>query len=163
DKSELRGYLVKNLPEYMVPSFYVELDSMPLTSNGKVDRKALPSVTGEDVIKKEYVAPRNEIEEKLVTLIAKILNCKENEIGINDNFFDLGLNSLKLINIVNLIKKEFDLVISISILFEFPNVNELSNKIYNLINRIEAKPKYISENSHKKHEDLSRIFDEFLE
>lgn len=56
DKSELRSFLQEKLPDYMVPSFYPKLDKMPLTTNGKIDRKALPSISGEDIVRKEYVA-----------------------------------------------------------------------------------------------------------
>ncbi|SHL03955.1 non-ribosomal peptide synthetase [Flavobacterium chilense] len=160
DKSELRSYLLKNLPEYMVPTFYIEVETIPLTSNGKVDKKALPSVTGEDLIKKEYVAPRNEVEEKLTKVVASILDCKENEIGINDSLFDLGMNSLKLINMVNLIKAELKVVINISMLFEFPNISELSTEIYELINNIDEDDKLSKKD---EEEDLLEQFDDFLE
>ncbi|SMO94314.1 amino acid adenylation domain-containing protein, partial [Flavobacterium resistens] len=73
DKSELRTYLQNKLPEYMVPGFYVEIESLPLTPNGKIDRKALPSVTGEDIIKKDYVAPRNKEEQLIVDVWTSVL------------------------------------------------------------------------------------------
>ena len=159
DKSELRSYLVKKLPEYMVPVFYIGLDSMPLTSNGKIDRKALPGITGEDLIKKEYVAPRNEIEEKLIRVVASILDCKESEIGINDNFFDLGINSLSLIKIVSLVKMELKTDVTISMLFEFSNVSQLSDKIFNLISTHEND---LFENN-ESYVDLSQETEDFLE
>ncbi|WP_299686002.1 amino acid adenylation domain-containing protein, partial [uncultured Dokdonia sp.] len=68
DKQELRLSLGKELPEYMLPSYYVFLEEMPLTPNGKIDKKALPPVSSEDVIQREYVAPTNEIEENLAAL-----------------------------------------------------------------------------------------------
>ncbi|WP_167498118.1 non-ribosomal peptide synthetase, partial [Flavobacterium resistens] len=73
DKSEIRTYLQNKLPEYMVPGFYVEIESLPLTPNGKIDRKALPSVTGEDIIKKDYVAPRNKEEQLIVDVWTSVL------------------------------------------------------------------------------------------
>lgn len=163
DKAELRSYLIKNLPEYMVPDFYVALKSIPLNSSGKVDRKALPNITGEDLIKKEYVAPRNEIEEKLIKIVATILEAKENEIGINDSFFDLGMNSLKLIIMVNHIKTELGLGINIAILFEFSNVNELSGKIDELINVTEGESEDLSGKEEENQADLLEQYDDFLE
>ena len=85
DGSELRAFLQTRLPDHMVPGFYVELQSLPLTPNGKIDRKALPSVTGEDLIKREYVAPRNKTEEILVTIWQEVLGI--GKIGITNNFF----------------------------------------------------------------------------
>ncbi|MFV8347162.1 condensation domain-containing protein, partial [Flavobacterium sp. ZB4P13] len=123
DKSELRGYLVKNLPEYMVPSFYVELDSMPLTSNGKVDRKALPSVTGEDVIKKEYVAPRNATEQKMVEIWQEVLGVKR--VGITDTFFELGGHSLLAFQLFNRINKELGRKVNFGLFFENPTIKDL--------------------------------------
>ncbi|MEP6803551.1 MAG: amino acid adenylation domain-containing protein [Flavobacterium sp.] len=163
DKAELRSFLLKNLPEYMVPEFYAALKSVPLNSSGKVDRKALPNITGEDLIKKEYVAPRNEIEEKLIKIVATILEAKENEIGINDSFFDLGMNSLKLIIMVNHIKTELGLGINIAILFEFSNVNELSGKIDELINETEGDNEHLSGKEEENQADLLEQYDDFLE
>lgn len=163
DKAELRSYLLKNLPEYMVPDFYAALKAIPLNSSGKVDRKALPNITGEDLIKKEYVAPRNEIEEKLIKIVATILEAKENEIGINDSFFDLGMNSLKLIIMVNHIKTELGLGINIAILFEFSTVNELSGKIDELINETQGDNEELSCREEENQTDLLEQYDDFLE
>lgn len=159
DKSELRSYMAKNIPEYMVPDFYVALDSIPLTSNGKINRRALPSITGEDLVKKEYVAPRNKVEQKLIEIIVNILDCKDSEIGINDNFFDLGMNSLSLIKMVGLVKLELKTELTISMLFEFSNVSQLSDKIFNLISvgaddLLESSEDYV---------DLSQETEDFLE
>ena len=84
----LRSYLSETLPDYMVPAAFVKLDEMPLTPNGKINRRALPdpdmSLMGE-----EYVAPRNEIEEKLAEIWCDIL--KLDQIGVHDNFFSVGV------------------------------------------------------------------------
>lgn len=154
----IRQNLNKDLPDYMIPSQIILIENMPLTLNGKLDRKALLSISGEDNNKKVYVAPRNEIEEKLVGLIAEILNCEKDKIGITHNFFDLGMSSLKFINMINSVKLELDIIISISMLFEFPNVSELSNQIYNLKNGNDNKDENATENV----EDLSEIIDDFL-
>ena len=84
----LREYLSRTLPDYMIPSYFVQIDKIPLTPNGKIDRKALP----EPEVKsgKEYVAPRDVIEEKLAGIWSEVLNVEQSSIGIDDNFFELG-------------------------------------------------------------------------
>ncbi|MBS7256341.1 non-ribosomal peptide synthetase [Flavobacterium branchiicola] len=156
DKSDLKDYLSKRLPDYMVPSFYVALDKILLTPNGKTDRKALPSVTSQDIIHKKYVAPRNELEEQLIKIIASLINIDESEVGINDNFFDLGINSLKLVRIQDIIKSQLGFEINISMLFEFTNIKNLADKIYGLENNTQIQPEIQQEN-------ILEQFDEFLE
>src|SRR4030066_1235848 len=89
---ELREYLAKELPEYMIPSYFIPLKKLPLTPNGKVDRKALPELDGNINTGTEYEAPRNEIEEKLAEVWQKVLDIEK--VGINDDFFELGGHSL---------------------------------------------------------------------
>ncbi|WP_198042723.1 non-ribosomal peptide synthetase, partial [Oceanobacillus sp. AG] len=89
--TELRDYLSQKLPAYMVPSFIEELDIIPLTSNGKIDRQALSKPTGADQFK-EYVAPTTELEKKLVEIWQEVLEVER--IGVTDNFFNLGGHSL---------------------------------------------------------------------
>jgi amino acid adenylation domain-containing protein/non-ribosomal peptide synthase protein (TIGR01720 family) len=96
---ELRSYLSERLPEYMVPSSYVMMESLPLTSSGKVDRRSLPEPgesVGEDV--ERYEAPRTEVEEKLAGIWSEVLGVKR--VGIHDNFFELGGDSILAIQIV---------------------------------------------------------------
>ncbi|PGW56057.1 non-ribosomal peptide synthetase, partial [Bacillus cereus] len=87
----LKGYLRDHLPKYMVPPYIVQMEKMPLTPNGKLDRKALPKPMLEESIN-EYEAPRNKMEEILVNVWCDVL--KLEKVGINDNFFDLGGHSL---------------------------------------------------------------------
>ncbi|MBS7234201.1 amino acid adenylation domain-containing protein, partial [Flavobacterium psychroterrae] len=115
DKSTLRNFLLVRLPEYMIPVFYVAMESFPLTSNGKINRKALPNVEGEDLIRKEHKAPTNEIEEKLVTIWQDSLGI--NEISILDNFFELGGDSLKAIRLISQIHKIFDVKLDLKEVF----------------------------------------------
>jgi amino acid adenylation domain-containing protein len=156
DKSDLKEYLSKRLPDYMVPSFYVALDKILLTPNGKTDRKALPSVTSQDIIHKKYVAPSNELESQLIKIVADIINIDESEVGINDNFFDLGINSLKLVRLQDIIKYQLGFEITISMLFEFTNIKNLADKIYELENNTQIQPDIQQEN-------ILEQFDEFLE
>ena len=117
DKQSLREFIAQSLPEYMIPSYFVDLDAIPLTENGKIDRKALPEIDATAIIKKEYVAPRNELEEKLAQIWQKVLGVEK--IGILDNFFELGGNSLTIIKLQHSIQKEF--YVSVNIVFLFNN------------------------------------------
>jgi amino acid adenylation domain-containing protein len=126
--SDLRVYLKGLLPEYMLPSHYVQLEAMPLTSNGKVDKKSLPDPQGLRLASGiEYLAPRNEIEEKVIEILSDILGKPKNLIGVYDNFFDLGMNSIKLIRFLSLINKEFNLSLKAVLLFEYPSVDKLAS------------------------------------
>ncbi|MFS0553781.1 non-ribosomal peptide synthase/polyketide synthase [Brevibacillus sp. 179-C9.3 HS] len=122
--SQLRDYLGTTLPTYMIPSYFVHLEKLPLSANGKVDRKALPKpdlVAGTDT---EYVAPRNDIESKLVAIWEDVLSVKQ--IGVMDNFFDLGGHSLRAMNVISLAHREFQVDIPLRILFGSPTVSALS-------------------------------------
>jgi amino acid adenylation domain-containing protein len=102
--SNYREHLMLTLPEYMIPSFFIQLAHIPLTPNGKVDRKALPSPSGHAHSGVEYVAPRNEIEAKLVEIWQDILEL--DKIGVNDDFFDLGGNSIQVVRLHMALERE---------------------------------------------------------
>ncbi|MFH7014628.1 amino acid adenylation domain-containing protein [Flavobacterium sp. FlaQc-47] len=127
DKQQLRLSLGRELPEYMLPSYYVFLDQLPLTPNGKIDKNGLPAVSTQDIIQLEYVAPSNEIEEKLVVIWKEILGLEK--IGITDNFFELGGNSLKASVLINKINRAFDTRLSIQDLYETQEIIGVSNKL----------------------------------
>ncbi|MCR3761929.1 non-ribosomal peptide synthetase, partial [Clostridium felsineum] len=88
--SEIREELEKNLPDYMIPAYMMQIENIPVTRNGKLDKKALPKI--EVKSEKEYIAPRNDIEALICTIFSKVLNVKK--VGINDDFFELGGHSL---------------------------------------------------------------------
>uniref|UniRef100_UPI00374D95D9 non-ribosomal peptide synthetase n=1 Tax=Flavobacterium sp. TaxID=239 RepID=UPI00374D95D9 len=127
DKSAIRTYLQGKLPEYMVPGFYVALENLPLTPNGKTDRKALPGISGEDLIRKEYTAPRNKIEKDLVTIWQEVL--KVDKIGITDNFFELGGHSLVAAQVINRIQKQLNKKVSFKDFFSNPTIEGLSKQL----------------------------------
>lgn len=127
DKTELREYLQSKLPEYMVPGFFVELDSIPLTPNGKIDRKALPSVTGEDLIRREYVVPRNTTEEKLAEIWQEVLGVEK--VGITDNFFELGGHSLMVAQVLNRIHQNLSMQVSFKDFFASPTIEGITKKL----------------------------------
>lgn len=122
----IREFLKQHIPEYMIPQYFLELEKIPLTSNGKIDKKALPnpeiSLPGT-----EYKAPRNQLEKNLVILWEEVLGRKT--IGINDNFFNLGGNSLHAVQMISRAISELSLNISIKRLFTNPTIAELSETI----------------------------------
>ncbi|NIM15012.1 MAG: amino acid adenylation domain-containing protein [Candidatus Aminicenantes bacterium] len=124
---ELKTYLSATLPNYMIPSYFIPLDAIPLTSNGKVDRNALPILgmkQGDD-----YEAPRDEIEKKLVKIIAEVLKIEEEIIGIDSDFFELGGHSLKAVHLVTRIQVELGVKISLVEIFKNPTARRLRGYI----------------------------------
>lgn len=125
---ELRTYLRDRLPDYMIPSAFMTLDEFPLTPNGKIDKKALPAPDqSRPELESEYVAPRNEIEEKLAKICVELLTVEK--VGIYDNFFELGGHSLLATQFISHIREEFDVELPLRTLFETPTVAELGEKI----------------------------------
>ena len=126
--SELRGFLLEKLADYMVPSAFVMLDAMPLTPHGKLDRTALPVPdSSRPQLDVAYAAPRSSIEEKLVELWEKILDVRP--IGIHDNFFDLGGHSLAGASLISRLNRTFGLDLAVRVLFEAPTVAQLTSSI----------------------------------
>jgi len=120
---ELRYFLKAKLPEYMLPSAFVLLQTLPLTHNGKVDYRALPDPTDLLGVDAEYVAPRNEQEEKLAAIFAEILGL--NQVGIHDHFFDNGGHSLLATRVTSRVRQVFGIELPLRSLFEAPTVASL--------------------------------------
>jgi amino acid adenylation domain-containing protein len=130
--AELRSFVKERLPDYMVPAAFVVLDKMPLTPNGKVDRRALPPpVWGRVDGDEGYVAPRNEVEEALVELWKEILRVQR--VGAFDNFFELGGHSLLATQLVSRIQQTFEIDLKLRNLFEAPTLAELALVIEELM------------------------------
>jgi len=153
--TELRKYLSNELPDYMIPSYFMQLDKMPLNKNGKIDRKALPEFDGNMNIEEDYVEARNEIELKLVRLWEEIL--KVDGIGINDNFFDLGGHSLKAIELVSKIHRELNVELEIRKVFELKNIKNIAREInkmeessYSKIEAVEKREYYPVSSAQKR-------------
>ena len=126
--NELRAHLKAKLPDYMVPSALVFLDSLPLTPNGKVDHSALPSPDRDAADSKQlYVAPGNASEQAIADIWVEILGVKR--IGVHDNFFDLGGHSLKATQVVSRLRDMFQCAIPLRHMFEFPTISELAAAI----------------------------------
>jgi acyl carrier protein len=126
---ELKAYLKESLPSYMVPNYYVRLESIPLTSNGKVDRKALPDPEGTGMQQATYIAPSTETEKKLVKIWSEVLGTKEEEIGLYSDFFALGGNSLKAIRLITKIHQSLNIRLMISDLFFYSDLETLARML----------------------------------
>ncbi|EPY04933.1 amino acid adenylation domain-containing protein [Paenibacillus alvei TS-15] len=127
DVAELRRYLGQHLPSYMIPSFFVALERMPLTSNGKIDRQALPSPEGHAVTGVEYVAPRTEQEAQLAEVWQRVLGL--DRVGVRDNFFDIGGDSIKGIRLVVAINQSLDIQMHMIDLYKHPDISSLVDHI----------------------------------
>jgi amino acid adenylation domain-containing protein len=125
---DLRAFLNQYLPDYMIPSVFVSLKTMPLTPNGKVDRRALPKPdeTRPD-LQRVFVAPRTDTERELSNIWAGLL--KVDEVGVHDDFFELGGHSLLATQVVSRMRQIFQIEIPLRGLFESPTVAALAEKI----------------------------------
>ncbi len=124
DNREIMTILAKTLPLYMIPGFIIQLERIPLTPNGKVDRRALP-IPGLQA-NKTYAAPTDEYEEKLVEIWSKILNLEKAVIGIDNNFFELGGHSLKATIITAKIHEVFNIKIPLGEIFKTPTIRQIA-------------------------------------
>ncbi len=124
----LRTYLAQKLPEYMVPAAYVFLEKLPLTVNGKLDRDALPAPTSErPQLAAAYVAPHSDLESTIADLLKAVL--RQEKVSVDDNFFDLGADSLLLTNVHRQVEAILQREIPITDLFEFPTIRRLAEKL----------------------------------
>lgn len=123
--SMLRDYLRKKLPEYMLPNAFLMLEKFPLTPNGKVDRRSLPSPTNlRPELESVYVAPGTEIEETVAAIWQEVLHLKK--VGVNDNFFDLGGHSLVMAQVRSKLVQKLQRPLSMLELFIYPTINSLA-------------------------------------
>ncbi|HLP58705.1 MAG TPA: condensation domain-containing protein, partial [Candidatus Deferrimicrobium sp.] len=119
----IREYLTGKLPGYMIPSYFILVEKLPLTSNGKIDRKSLPPLVENSFAETiEYIAPRSAIEIKLAALWSHILDIKQGGLGIDADFFRLGGHSLKITRLAAGINRELGLNISLTELFKLTTI-----------------------------------------
>jgi acyl-coenzyme A synthetase/AMP-(fatty) acid ligase/acyl carrier protein len=123
--SELRSFLRKKLPDYMVPSAFVFLDALPLTPSGKVDRRALPpSDSVRPSLEVEYVPPQTDAERMIANTWQEVLRLEK--VGMHDNFFDLGGHSLLMVQVHSKLRQAFEKNISMVEMFQYPTIASLA-------------------------------------
>ncbi|HLP62273.1 MAG TPA: condensation domain-containing protein, partial [Candidatus Deferrimicrobium sp.] len=163
--SEIRELLTRDLPDYMVPSYIVPIDKIPLTPNGKVDRKALPEPGV--VSAKEYIAPRDMVEEKIAGIWGEVLfgiNSSQRPVGIDDNFFQLGGHSLKAVIMLSKVHRELNVKVTLAEIFRTPTVKGLADFVrkslpdrYASIEPSEKKEYYLLSSAQKRLYILQQI------
>ncbi|MGB3466255.1 MAG: amino acid adenylation domain-containing protein, partial [Cyclobacteriaceae bacterium] len=127
DPAELKLLVKEKLPKYMVPVAFIQMNPLPVTPNGKIDRKKLAGIPVEITSSGEYIAPQSELQEKLAGIWQDILGIER--IGINDDFFEVGGHSLLATQIITRINRQVGCNLQIDQLFESPNIAELSGLI----------------------------------
>jgi acyl carrier protein len=123
--SQLREHLKRYLPEYMIPSAWVSLERLPLTRNGKVDRRKLPSPQGRP--DGQYIAPRTEVERTLAQIWAELLQVEQ--VGVQDNFFELGGHSLHGIRLITKVEERLAVCLSAIAVFKCPTVEQMAELV----------------------------------
>ena len=130
--TDLRGFLLEKLPEYMVPGVFIVLEALPLTPNGKVNRQALPAPDLNVLqVQRNYVAPRTPSEEILVGIWKELLTIER--IGVEDSFFELGGHSLLATQVIARIRVAFEIEMPVRSLFEAPTVSGLAKKVEQML------------------------------
>jgi polyketide synthase PksN len=128
-REDLLDHIQLTLPKYMVPSGFISLSTIPLTTSGKVDRKALESREVELTSELGYLAARNDTEKSLVDIWSDVLEMDSDKIGVHDSFFDLGGNSLLAVNLMSRINDTLNVSFPLSILFKAANIADLSEMV----------------------------------
>ena len=125
---ELRTHLKEKLPDYMVPSVFMLLDKLPLNTNGKVDRRALPTPeSSRPDLEQAFVEPRTALERVLVRNWIDVLGLER--VGVNDNFFELGGHSLLATQLIARISEAFQTELPLRIIFECPSVSSMAERM----------------------------------
>ena len=124
---ELKEYLARDLPGYMIPTYFMQVDRIPLTSNGKVDRKSLPEPYENIKTGAQYVEPRNDVERIIVDIWKEVL--KVDKVSIHDNFFELGGNSIKIMHVIGKLKESFQRDFQVLTMFRYTSIESLARYI----------------------------------
>jgi acyl-CoA synthetase (AMP-forming)/AMP-acid ligase II/acyl carrier protein len=132
DTSVLRQFLASKLPEYMVPASVVTLDALPLSPNGKLNRSALPDPgDARPEMSHTFVAPVTPVQIAVTEIVSQVLEIQP--VGLNDNFFELGGHSLLAVRVVSRLRDRFQVEVTPRLLFEFPSVQQLADRISDLL------------------------------
>jgi len=135
--NEIKEEIRKELPYYMVPTYIMDIEKMPITKNGKLDRRALPNIEIKN--ERKYVAPRNEIEEEVTKIFEKVLGLEK--VGVTDNFFEIGGDSIKAIRIISKLR-ELGLNVTISEIIKLSTIEQI-------ISNTKGTKKESGDNKHK--------------
>jgi amino acid adenylation domain-containing protein len=152
--SQLRTFLKERIPDYMVPSLFIFLDSLPLTSNGKINKRALPAPQGlRPDIAADYVAPQTPVEQVIASIWQRLLQIEK--VGIYDNFFDLGGHSLLTIQVKSELKKALNEDIPVVDLFKYPTINSLAQHLSS--SREETSLQAVYDQASTRRESLNKL------
>ena len=149
--TDIRQFLKSRVPDFMVPNHFMPLETFPLTSSGKIDRKALPKPDASQLLAANYVAPRNSLEEQIMQVWVEVF--KQEKIGIYDNFFDLGGYSLLAVQIVSRLRQALKIEILLPHLFESSTVAELAQRVEVLRWSIQGQPEQVTDDNHDGFEE----------
>ncbi|MDW3192235.1 MAG: amino acid adenylation domain-containing protein [Cytophagales bacterium] len=151
----LRSFMSKQLPDYMIPAHFKQLDEFPLTANGKVNKKALPKISVQCT--EDYVAPDTVIEIQLAELWSEVLKIEKEKIGVNQSFFDLGGHSLKAMALCNKVSKDLAVRLPVKDLFLHQDIRSLASHIEGLssdnhvaISSAPEKPYYVTSSAQQR-------------
>lgn len=154
---QLKDHLAQDLPEYMIPNYFVQLDQMPLTTNGKINRHVLLASEVKIESGEAYVAPESETEKELIEIWQEILSMDQEKIGVNDNFFELGGHSLKATNLAYKIQQRLNTKVSLLEIFRQPTIRGLaqfvdqqSKMIYSEIQPIDDQEHFLLSSAQKR-------------
>ncbi len=138
DNKGLIGWMGTKLPDYMVPRLLMRLEKIPLTSNGKIDTKALPDPDASELLTNEFVKARNKTEQVIADLWQQLLNVRR--VGTRDNFFELGGNSLLAVRTSALLKERHDITLPVTRIYQYPTVEGITSWLEGKQNAAAKKP-----------------------
>lgn len=157
DHTALRNFLAEHLPEYMIPGFFVHMEAFPVTTNGKLDKKALPDP---EMDQTKYIPASNERESTIIKIWAEVLNLKEQEISINSNFFELGGNSINVLSFISKLNVALDQDLLVTDVFKYVTVKKLAAFLANKAEATEASTKEELP-SYEEEETIDSLFSKF--
>jgi amino acid adenylation domain-containing protein len=164
DPSQLREYLSRDLPGYMLPAYFFMVDKIPLTASGKVNRQALPDPRYNAAPGQSVVAPGDEVEDRLAAIWSEVLGIEKNTISVDADFFELGGHSLRATTVISMIHKELKVKVPLIEIFKTPTIIELaayikkaSKEKYESILPLEEKEYYPVSSAQKRMFLLDRL------
>ncbi|WP_165760236.1 phosphopantetheine-binding protein, partial [Niastella populi] len=161
--SGLRAYLKATLPDYMLPAYYVQLEALPLTRNGKINKKSLPDPEGVGLSSGiQYVAPRTELEENMVSIWSEILRVDKEKLGVRDRFFELGGDSIKVIRLLAEVKKEMHYEFSVNDVYTNDTIEQLIQYAKENKNEIDLKNEWRTEKEKSIRTEIEHLKERIL-